>query len=259
MINLYLRQSDITYSRRFVETLMDAGFILTRRNRFKRSGIVLNHGNGEPISVADNVRRLYVINKPSYIYKCSNKLTNYNILPDYYPYTTSNWRDVDDFPIIAKPFSGHHGYGMKVLHDFDELYNFVRRHPSRYLYQKLIPIRHEYRFNVFDGEVYQVSRKERIDEINSQGSDFKYNSIGMGANISDRFWDYVNEIIEDFDSNVGSALGHYGIDIIKGTNKKYYMCEMNTACGLGEYTVDKLLEVLNKKFDNGNLEKYRVR
>ena len=51
---------------------------------------------------------------------------------------------------------------------------------------------------------------------------------------------------------------HYTIDVMKGVDNNYYLTEMNSACGLGQYTTSKLIDILTSKYYNGELEKYRV-
>jgi len=259
-LKLYLKQSNITFSRNFINVMRSYGFILTRKNRFLRNGILLNHGSSEQIEFGRKVNRFYILNNPSYIHYCSNKMDNYKILSSYYPKTTTSIEYINHLPIIAKPINGHHGYGIKILYTPSEVREFDRLHPSGYIYQNLVKIRHEYRFNIFDRHIYQISRRECSSERTPEGGYvFYYTSLGRDAGISDKFYDFVYNVISDFHNAIGNNLCHYSIDVMKGIDNKYYLTEMNSACGLGNYTVDKLLKEINASLSNDRLEKYRVR
>lgn len=260
MPNLYLRQCNITFSRRFIDCLVDNGFIVTRRDRFNRSGIVINHGNGNDIYIGRRVNRLYLINNPSSIYLCANKLNNYRLLSEFYPKTWADVESIYKLPVMAKPLNGHHGYGIEKLGTPRQVYSHHSFHPSGYLYQEYIPIRHEYRFNIFDRDIYQISRRVKLDSrTDGGGMMFDYISLGNSAELSDKFYRYVDRVIDVFHSKVGNDISHYTIDVMKGMDNEYYLTEMNTACGLGSFTVQKLKDIIMSKYHNGELEKYRVR
>ena len=259
-MRIYLRQGNITFSRDFVEHLKNKGIILTRRNHFKRSGIIINHGNTKPITKANNVKDLYLINKPEAISLCSDKMKNYKILNQFYPKTCRAVVDVKKFPVLAKPINGHHGYGIKKFDYIEDLSKFMKGVNKPYIIQEYIPIKHEYRFNILDRDVFQVSHKERLDEFTDKGGYvFSYRSLGKDAKLSKKFKDFVKDVIKAFHEVVGYTLGDYCIDVIKGQDNKYYLSEINSAYGVGQFTVDKLLETLNDKYRNGELEQYRVR
>ena len=115
MDRIFVRQADITFSKTFVETMKNNGVIITRRDRFGRSGIMVNHGNGKPIELRNKVRKFYLINNPESIRLCSNKIANYEILKEFYPKSYNSVDEVDKFPIMVKPINGHHGYGIKKI------------------------------------------------------------------------------------------------------------------------------------------------
>lgn len=262
---MYLRQGNIVFSRDFVDTLKDKGVVLTRKNIFKRSGIVINHGNTKPIKKGRKVRELYLLNQPEYIKYCSNKLKNYNILEEFYPHTTEDINDVDKFPVLVKPLNGHHGYGIKRIDDMNELSSYFNTVKGKHLIQEYIPIKHEYRFNILDKDVFQVSHKQRIYnddgtpmKTDKGGMVFSYRSLGSNAKISDKFWDYINRVILKFHNSVGNHLADYCIDVIKGKDNTYYLSEINSAYGIGHYTSDKLIETINNKYISGELDKYMV-
>ncbi len=259
-MRIYLRQGNITFSRDFVEHLKSKGVILTRKDKFFRSGIVINHGNTKPISIGKKVKELYVLNKPEAISLCSNKMKNYEILKDYYPHTCRISVDTKDFPVLAKPLNGHHGYGIEKFDNVKDLSIFLKNAKQKYIVQKYIPIKHEFRFNVLDRDVFQISHKQRLDEFTDKGGYvFSYRSLGRNAKISGKFKNFVYDVIKTFHNNIGYDLADYCIDVIKGEDNKYYLSEINSAYGVGQFTVEKLINEINRKYDNGELEPYRVR
>jgi len=258
--NIYLRQGNIVFSQEFVDILRSKEITLTRRNNFTRSCIIINHGNSKPYSIGRNVSKLYFLNHPDAIHYCCNKKHNWNILKDFYPnvYSNSELNGDINFPIIAKPLNGHHGYGIVVVKDRKQLDSISNK--NSYIFQDLIPIKHEFRFNIFDRDVYQVSHRDRHTDTTERGGYiFNYRSLGEDAKISQKFKDWVKESIRVFHSSVGYDLCHYTIDVMKGEDNEYYLSEINSACGLGDYTLTKLIDVINNKYESGRLENYRVR
>ena len=260
MDRLYVRQANIVFSKDFVDRVKEHSVIITRRNHFNRNGVIINHGNGKPITIGKKAKDIYIINKPEAISKCSNKNVNCKILKDYYPKLYDSIDSIDNYPVIVKPINGHHGYGIEVFDNEEDISNFFDTHSiGKYIIQQYIDIKHEYRFNIIDKEVYQTSHKMRQEgETDGGGFIFTYRSLGKDAKISQKFWDYVDNIINDFHEEVGSDLGHYCIDVMKGFDKKYYLTEINSACGLGDFTLGKLIEELDIKYSNGDLDKYKV-
>jgi glutathione synthase/RimK-type ligase-like ATP-grasp enzyme len=260
----YVRLGNITYSRDFVKNTRAYGFILTRKNTIIHNGVMINHGNREPYKLGRKVNRFYWLNQPDYLNNCSNKMKNFNMLNEFYPFTTRSTDEARKHinvgnEIIAKPVAGHHGYGIKFIHNENEMDNFMRNKKGNFVYQELLPIKHEYRFNIFDKEIFQVSRKVYTDKKTPKGGFvFEWKSLGAEAKISQKFWEWVNVVMNEFHKTVKDNIGTYCIDVIKSKGK-YYLCEMNVGYGIGEFTASKLNDLINNKLENGELEKYRIR
>ena len=259
MHRLYLRQGNITFCKAFVDNLREKGIILTRRDTFNRNGVMINHGNSNDIKYGKKVNRFYLLNHPNSIMYTANKMRTYKLLPSYHPKVYENRRDIRA-PVIAKPRTGHHGYGIKILNTNKEVDDFFSYNSfSNYIVEDLIDIKHEYRFNVVAGEVYQVSKKIKQDMYTEKGGYvFAYKSLGSDAKISQKFWDFVNNIIKDIERKLGNKLGSYCIDIIKGQDGEYYLTELNSAYGIGQFTLETLINTIDVKYNNGELEDYRV-
>ena len=222
-----------------------------------RNGIVINHGNTDPIKISPKVKEFYLINKHNAIKYCSDKMKNYDILQDFYPFSCRHEDEIESYPVIVKPLHGYHGYGIKVVNNGKELRQHMSEHKGPFIIQKYVPIKHEFRFNVFDRDIFQISHKQRLDELTDEGGfQFSYRS---GMKVSDKFLKFVKDAIKTFHDTVGYDLGDYCVDVMKSKDKGYYLSEINSAYGIGGFTRDKLLNIVKQKYESGELEPYRVR
>lgn len=259
-LRIFIRKGSLVFSKSFMRAVRGKGIIVTKRDTFPNNCIIINHGNMEGIKTNHGASRIYLINKPNFIRYCSSKSLNSKTLEEFYPRVYSSYKEVDKYPVILKPRGGHHGYGIHIINSRRGLRIFSQKHLDNYFIEECVPVVHEYRFNVIDKEVYQVSRKDLLDKKSAKGGyEFEWKSLGKDAKISKRFWDYVYKVIDQFHKTVGDNLGHYALDIFKCEHGKYYVCEVNSACGFGEYTIDKLKESIDRKYRSGDLEKYRIR
>jgi glutathione synthase/RimK-type ligase-like ATP-grasp enzyme len=249
------RLGDITFSRDFIRCLRSRGVVSSRRDSFGRSCVMVNHGNSHNITIKPKVKSFYLINNPRYIRYCSNKSTNMNVLEEYYPDTYKYPHQVKSYPVVVKSPHGYHGSGVRKANNKRELRRLLTNDS---IIEEFIDIKNEYRFNVLDKDIYQISRKNLIEGWNGR-FEFEWVSLGKDAQLSNRFYRFVEKIIYQFHDNVGSNLGSYAVDVIKGKDGKYYLSEINSAFGIGEFTIDRLLDTLNKKYYRGDLEKYKVR
>lgn len=258
---IIFRLGDIVFSKDFINLLKSNGIIISRARRYIRDAIVINHGNSNSLSLSRRVKRFYLINKPECIRYCANKWKNYQILKDFYPVTYLSTEDISDIqlPIIAKPLNGHHGYGVKYINDTDEL-EMILNSGKIFLLQEFIPVKHEFRFNVFDGDVFQVSHRKKLDTTTELGGfEFEYRSLGRNAKLKQKFWNFVRDVINSFHKTIPiQDLSSYCIDVMKSHDGNYYLSEINSAYGIGEFTFQKLLEEIKKSWENGDLEKYRI-
>jgi len=259
-LRIFIRKGSLVFSKSFMRAVKDKGIIVTKRDTFNNNCIIINHGNIKGVKAGQNTSRVYLINKPDFIRYCSSKKLNSKTLKEFYPKVYSSYKEVDKYPVILKPRGGHHGYGIHIINSKRELRIFSQRHLDNYFIEEYVPVIHEFRFNILDKEVYQVSRKDLLTKKSTKGGyEFEWKSLGKDAKISKNFWDYVYKVINQFHEIVGDNLGHYALDIFRCEHNKYYVCEINSACGFGEYTIDKLKESIDNKYKSGDLEKYRIR
>lgn len=255
---MLMRMGNITFSKDFVNTIREAGFTPTRKNHFNASAICINHGNGRPFTIGKNVKTFISINNPNYISTVSDKKKSYKLLEKFYPKTFFNARDVNIYPVVAKLTNGHHGYGLAYINNKKDL---ERHKGNAHLFQEKVDCRHEFRFNVLDNEVFQVSHREKLSDFTDNGGlQFKYMSLkAHGSNmVSKQLQKFVSGVMDTMNKRVGNGLASYCIDVMKGKNGKYYLSELNSGYGIGQHTCKKLVECLEKKYDNGELDKYRL-
>lgn len=260
MNRIILRQGNIIWSKEFVDTLRSREVILSKKDKFFKNAILINHGNSNPITLGKKVSKFYIINKPEAIKFCVNKMRNYKILDIFYPDTYESIYDVDKFPVFIKPIGGHHGYGAEKVETRDKLKRILNNSNTKYIIQDYVPIKHEFRFNVFDRDIFNVSHKIKQDYKTEKGGlVFGFRSLGQGAKISDKFKRFVKSVIDTFHRTVGYDLGTYCVDVMKGEDGKYYLSELNSAYGIGQFTLEKMLDTIDHKYKCNELERYRVK
>lgn len=250
------RLGDIRFSKDFINALRSQSVIISRRDSFNKPALIINHGNSHDIRV--NAIDSYLINKPRYIHYCSNKKSNMRVLKDYYPKEYNNASMVKDFPVVVKAVHGLHGTGVKKANNRRELKSIISSMRDDYLIEEYINIKGEYRFNIFDGEIYQISKKEMVKGWNGRFV-FEWHSLGSNAKLHPKFYDFIDNVITDFHKQVGHNLGSYAVDVLKSENGKYYLSEFNSAFGIGELTMQKLMNCIFHKYNACALEKYKVR
>lgn len=254
---LVIRLGNIPFSKPFYNVCRDRGIKITRKDTFNKNCIILNHGNQVPITISSNVKVCYLLNQPNSIHTCSNKRTNMNILPTFYPKVYKGG-DAVEFPVVIKTPHGFQGTGVKKAigkRQFERVINLLG---TDVIIEEYIPIRSEYRFNVFDKTIYQISRKDMVSGWESK-FEFEWVSLGDEAKLSSSFYKFVDRVIDTLYNEVGDNLCSYAIDVIKSENGKYYLSEINTAFGIGEFTADRLIICIENKLKNKELLKYRVK
>ena len=257
-IRLLMRMGNITFSKEFVNTIKEFGFVPTRKNHFNASAICINHGNGRQFTLGHNVKKFISLNNPDYISTVSSKKKSYNILEKFYPKTFFNARDVNIFPVVAKLTNGHHGYGLAYINNKKDL---EKHKGNAHLFQQKVDCKHEFRFNVLDGEIFQVSHRDKLSDFTEQGGlQFQYMSLkSHGSNmVSNKLQKFVDDVMYTMKEKVGINLPSYCIDVMKDKNGEYFLSELNSGYGIGQHTCRKLSECLEKKYDKGELEKYRL-
>ena len=255
-MKIYFRlPKSLIFSKDTVKTIREIGCIPTRRDTFKSNSIIINHGNSNPITLKGE--NIYLINRPTYINLSSNKLKTKELLSKYQP-REININEIERFPVVIKLPFGCQGKGVFLVDSINALRNILSAHKSVVIEEYKEPL-HEYRFNVLDGKIYQISRKDMVTGWDSKKFKFQWVSLGANAGLHKNTFKFVNSIINDIVKSTNYGLSSFAVDIIKSIDKKRYLTEINSAFGISNYTAVRLINTLLDKYENGELEKYRVR
>lgn len=208
-----------------------------------RGGVVINWGSSH---IDRNiVNHSHLLNVDTFVANAVNKLKAFqHMAPEVsIPYfTESKERAALLFAegksvVCRTKLNGHSGEGIVIAEKLEDLVDAP-------LYVQYIPKKQEYRLHVMHGEVFFIQRKARKLEVEDQDVNWKVRNLDGG-------FIYANQDVE-----VGAqakaeaiaaitALGlHFGaVDIIWNQKEdKYYVLEVNTACGLEGTTLDKYVE-----------------
>lgn len=253
----YIRFGNITFAKSFIEQARESGFICTRRHSFKKPTIILNHGNPDSLKTHQDT---ILLNHPEAIKYCMDKGLTSDLIADFMPtHYTPKGRTIRqehiNYPIMVKPVKGYHGNGIRKINCIDKLSGLDL---SRYIIQDYISTKREYRFNILDGTIYQISRKEIVSQTPIRIK-FDYISLGTGAKLSGKFFDYIKAVIAQISNELDNTMPHYAIDVLKAKTGKYYVAELNSAPGLYGRTFEKFQACLYEKLNAGDLEKYQFK
>jgi glutathione synthase/RimK-type ligase-like ATP-grasp enzyme len=111
------------------------------------------------------------------------------------------------------------------------------------LYTRYIKKKEEYRIHVFQGDAFFVQRKARKKEVPDDQVNWKVRNLAGGFIFANQNVE-VDDVARNEACNAVAALAlDFGaVDIIRGTDGKYYVLEVNTACGLEGTTLEKYVE-----------------
>lgn len=187
-----------------------------------------------------------MLNEPEAVAKASNKLTTFRILrdagirvPEFTPdrIVAGNWNGRR--PIYCRhKLQGHSGDGIEVISDPDTML------PNAPLYVRGIHNHGEYRVHVVDGDVISYTKKRKRrgadteDLIRNLDTGWVYtrNNLRRLDRVEDLAIDAVNALGLDFGA----------VDIIMNEDGDVFVLEVNTACGLGDTTLNDYVEAFNR-------------
>lgn len=191
------------------------------------------------------------LNHPRFVKRASNKLETFKALdgvvslPEWTEdiVTAFEWME-EGFTVVARlKLNGHSGEGI-VLCTKDE-----GKLPEAPLYTKYIPKTQEYRLHVFQGEVFFTQRKARKKEIPDEEVNWKIRNHANGFiyahNEGHDLGDGASQLAALAVDSLGLDFG--AVDMIYNKKQdKYYVLEVNTACGLEGETLNKYVEQFKK-------------
>lgn len=190
-----------------------------------------------------------LLNDPYAVAKAVNKLQAFKALEGHVgiPDWTESREEAlkwhgEGFSVVSRTkLTGHSGEGIYIcIPDA----NVMEQAP---LYTKYIRKRQEYRLHVFRDKVFFTQRKARNkdipdDEVNWQirnhanGFIFAHQYVDVGPDAQAQAIMAVKTLGLDFGA----------VDIIKGVDDKWYVLEVNTACGLEGTTLEKYVEIFKE-------------
>lgn len=190
-----------------------------------------------------------ILNKPESIAKAVNKLQSFNALkghasiPEYTEVVpeAAKWL-AEGFTVVERhKLTGHSGEGVRIVEPGGELQGAP-------LYVKYINKKEEYRLHVFRDRVFFIQRKARNKDIPDDQVNWKVRNHGNGFIFAHQGVDVPEEAKKEAITAI-QALGlDFGaVDLIwNQKNNKYYVLEVNTACGMEGTTLDRYVEVFKE-------------
>lgn len=192
------------------------------------------------------------LNPPEAVAKASNKLETFKALsaagvsvPEWTEemLIAAEWSAKEHDVVARKKLNGHSGEGIEIItgEQFANPAGFD--YPIAPLYTKYLKKKEEYRIHVFQGEAFFVQRKARKLDVPKEDVNWKVRNLAGGfifANVGVEVPDVARN--EACNAVAALALDFGAVDIILGTDGKYYVLEINTACGLEGTTLDKYVE-----------------
>jgi glutathione synthase/RimK-type ligase-like ATP-grasp enzyme len=212
--------------------------------------VVINWGSS---SFKRRIHCNYVLNKPYCVAKAANKLETFNALKgrvDIPEYTkskeeASKWLAEDVIIVERHKLTGHSGEGIRLVHH-DDKENYLSDDAK--LYVKYIAKTHEYRIHVFRDKVFFVQRKARSKEIPDDKVNWQVRNHGNGFIYAHQDIDVPDEAKQAAIMAVNCLGLDFGaVDMIFNKKRnKYYVLEINTACGLYGETLNKYGEIFQQ-------------
>lgn len=194
-----------------------------------------------------------ILNKPESIAKAVNKLQAFNALKGHASipeYTESavealKWLDEGVTVVVRQKLTGHSGEGVVICEPGSPLFKENMNAP---LFVKYINKKEEYRLHVFRDKVFFIQRKARNKDVPDDQVNWKVRNHGNGFIFAHQGVDVPEEAKKEAITAI-QALGlDFGaVDLIwNQKNNKYYVLEVNTACGMEGTTLDKYVEVFKE-------------
>ena len=224
-----------------------------------RSGdVIINWGNSTT-DLPSDVDGVTWFNKPDAVNYVSNKLNFFRLLSDYsiaeddrprIPLWTQSKEEVngwldDDHTVFARTkLTGHSGEGIEIITK-ENRYS-ANNYPDNTLFTRYQKKRDEYRVHFFNGEIFDIQRKAKVNDrddanfmIRSHANGFIYSRNNVG------------DVPKDVHIQVNKTVKHLGLEfgavdvIYNKLHDKAFVLEVNTAPGLEGTTLDNYIS----KFD----------
>lgn len=195
-----------------------------------------------------------ILNKPINVGKASNKLECFKALdghvdiPNYStcPIEANKWLAAGVTVVERHKLTGHSGEGIVIV-DADK---HDKVSPYAKLYVKYIPKMEEYRVHVFRDKVFFVQRKARNKDVEDKDVNWKIRNHHNGF-----IYSHIDVDVPDVAKQAGiMAVKCLGLDfgavdiVYNKRSNKYYVLEVNTACGMEGTTLQKYVEIFKNNW-----------
>lgn len=190
-----------------------------------------------------------ILNKENAVTLASNKLATFKLLsaagvsvPDWTvdPDEVRIWLAEGYAAVARYKLNGHSGEGIEIIEGHQAWEDHAEDAP---LYTRYIKKKEEYRIHIFQGEAFFVQRKARKLDVPAENVNWKVRNLAGGfifANVGVEVDDVARH--EACAAVAALSLDFGAVDVILGTDGKYYVLEVNTACGLEGTTLEKYVE-----------------
>lgn len=209
----------------------------------KMKGTLINWGSS---NIHREIQAERCLNRPAHVARASNKLETFKALSaagvSVPAFTTSKevaevWiADERHSAVCRTKLNGHSGDGIVIAETLEQLVDAP-------LYTRYVKKKEEYRIHVFQGDAFFVQRKARKKEVPDEEVNWKVRNLAGGF-----IFAHQNVEVPDVARNeacnavAALALDFGAVDIILGTDGKFYVLEVNTACGLEGTTLEKYVQ-----------------
>lgn len=213
----------------------------------RKLDLLINWGSSQ---IKRAVKAGITLNKPEAVSLAANKLstflklaeTDVNI-PEFTEKAdiANGWLKQGVDVVERHTLTGHSGEGVVIV-EHDEEGATVNGKAK--LYVKYIPKKQEFRLHVFQGNVFFVQRKARDKDVPDDQVNWQVRNHANGFVFAFQNVD-VPQAAKDQAVQAIAALGlDFGaVDMIWNERQnKYYVLEINTACGMEGTTLDKYVE-----------------
>lgn len=207
-------------------------------------GAIINWGNSA--FYRNMTYETELLNPPDAVAKAVNKLQAFKALDGHCP--IPKWTELLEEaikwfpePIVQRAkLTGHSGEGIFIAYEDKDLIGAP-------LYTQYIKKVNEYRLHVFRDKVFFVQRKARNKDVPDEQVNWQVRNHANGFIFANIDVD-VPEVAKQYAIDAVRVLGlDFGaVDIIYGTDHKWYILEVNTACGLEGTTLEKYTEVFKE-------------
>jgi glutathione synthase/RimK-type ligase-like ATP-grasp enzyme len=213
------------------------------------SGAIINWGNSA--FYRDMTYETELLNHPDAVAKAVNKLEAFKALDGHV--SVPKWSEsydeafkwfTDHIVVVCRTkLTGHSGEGIVIEDDTKPPVLFT----AAPLYTQYVRKRGEYRLHVFRDKVFFTQRKARNKDVPDEEVNWKIRNHANGfifAHIDVDVEPQAQQYAIDAVRVLGLDFG--AVDIIKGVDNKWYVLEVNTACGLEGTTLEKYVEVFKE-------------